>query len=480
VSIRFTDLWRWDGKVSRKTYALAGFIGVAIKHNLDRLIAGAYFHRPMDVFSYWAPLGKAARLGHLSSEEVRFVSTLLLLALPFIWVGVTMTVRRLRDAGQPVWLAVLFFVPYVNLLFFAAMCLLPSRELLQAREASPWPGPRPLDQIIPRSALGSAVLAIAVTAVLGLLFALLGTSVMGAYGWSLFVALPFCLGTFSVLVYSYHARRSFWACMSVSLLPVVVLGAVLIAVAVEGVICVAMAAPLAMILTMLGGMLGYRIQSSHWGPHQSPVMLSIVLLLTPWFMGLEHFMRLQAEAFRVQSSIEVNAPPEVVWQKVVAFAEIPPPKEMLFRAGVAYPIRAEISGRGAGAVRRCVFSTGPFVEPIEIWDEPRLLKFSVTENPAPMNELSPYANVRPPHLHGYFVSRQGQFSLTPLPGGRTHLEGTTWYQHTMWPETYWHLWSDYIIHRIHLRVLNHIRQEAESPAAQPILHSDAAPAPMPN
>jgi hypothetical protein len=164
----------------------------------------------------------------------------------------------------------------------------------------------------------------------------------------------------------------------------------------------------------------------------------------------------------VRTAIEVNAPPEKVWDQVVAFAEIPLPTELLFRAGIAYPIRAEISGHGVGAVRHCIFSTGPFVEPIEVWDEPRLLKFGVTANPAPLNELSPYGNIQPSHLHGYFVSEKGQFSLTTLPGGRTRLEGTTWYQHTMWPAAYWHLWSDYIIHRIHLRVLEHIRTQAEA------------------
>lgn len=149
---------------------------------------------------------------------------------------------------------------------------------------------------------------------------------------------------------------------------------------------------------------------------------------------------------------------------MVAFAEIPPPKELLFRAGIAYPIRAEISGHGVGAVRHCIFSTGPFADPIEVWDEPRLLKFGVTANPAPLNELSPYGNIQPPHLHGYFVSKQGQFLLTALPGGPTRLEGATWYQHTMWPAAYWRLWSDYIIHKIHLRVLEHIRAQAEGAA----------------
>jgi hypothetical protein len=69
--------------------------------------------------------------------------------------------------------------------------------------------------------------------------------------------------------------------------------------------------------------------------------------------------------------------------------------------------------------------------------------------------------MHPAHLQGYFESHQGQFLWTELRGGRTRLEGTTWYSHTMWPETYWHLWSDYIIHQIHMRVLEHIRVEVE-------------------
>ena len=51
------------------------------------------------------------------------------------------------------------------------------------------------------------------------------------------------------------------------------------------------------------------------------------------------------------------------------------PDEWLFQTGLAYPVRAEIQGRGVGRVRTCEFSTGPFVEPIEVWDEPRLLRF---------------------------------------------------------------------------------------------------------
>ena len=119
-------------------------------------------------------------------------------------------------------------------------------------------------------------------------------------------------------------------------------------------------------------------------------------------------------------------------------------------------------GTGVGAERPCVFSTGAFVEPIQIWDEPRQLKFSVTSNPAPMEEWTPNSHIEPPHLHGFLLSEGGQFLLTPLPNGGTRLEGTTWYQHGLWPVSYWKLWSDAIIHRMHLRMLGHIQQEVEN------------------
>jgi uncharacterized membrane protein YhaH (DUF805 family) len=459
---RFVDMWRWQGTIDRNSYAIAGCSAFVLKYFLDKFVAFAMFGRQWFLWSYWQPLGPNARLNAIPSDTRAFVATLLVLALPFIWLGVTLTVQRLRDAGKPLWLVVFFFVPVINLLFFLLLCAMGSHLAAAQREAAPWPETRALERWIPRSTLGAAAASIGITILIGSLFTLLGTRVLESYGWGLYVALPFCLGLFSVLVYSYHEPRSYGSCMMVSLAPIALIGSVLIVVAIEGLLCILMAAPFALGLAALGGTLGYTIQAAYWLNKGTPVMMSIVLLFTPVIQGVEHLVKLQAETFEVRTAIEVNAPPEKVWGQVVAFAEIPLPKELLFRAGIAYPIRAEISGHGVGAVRHCIFSTGPFAEPIEVWDEPRLLKFGVTANPAPLNELSPYGHIQPPHLHGYFVSKQGQFLLTALPGGRTRLEGATWYQHTMWPAAYWRLWSDYIIHKIHLRVLEHIRTQAEA------------------
>ena len=70
----------------------------------------------------------------------------------------------------------------------------------------------------------------------------------------------------------------------------------------------------------------------------------------------------------------------------------------------------------------------------------------------------------PPHLDNYLQSTRGEFRLVPLPGGRTRLEGSTWYELRMAPEPYWQVYSDWLIHRIHERVLRHIEAESEAAA----------------
>jgi len=162
------SLWRFDGTVSRQTYALVGFVGFAIKHNIDRYIARDYLYGLNGLFNYWAPLNKAARLTHLSYAEKQFLFTLVIVSLPFIWLGVNLTVRRLRDAALPLWLVCLFFVPFVNVLFFLALCLIPPKHNDPSDEAAPWPHVRPLDRFIPRSELASIMLSIGVTTLIGL------------------------------------------------------------------------------------------------------------------------------------------------------------------------------------------------------------------------------------------------------------------------------------------------------------------------
>ncbi len=85
------------------------------------------------------------------------------------------------------------------------------------------------------------------------------------------------------------------------------------------------------------------------------------------------------------------------------------------------------------------------------------------EQPHPMRELSPWGAITPPHLEETLHCRRGEFRLVALPDGRTRLEGRTWYAMDLWPQAYFKLWADDLIHRIHVRVLDHIESLAEAP-----------------
>jgi len=466
--MKLRQLWDWNGSVGRRDYLVWGVLLFALKWNLDRLL---FVVGPdgqiIDVVSYFL-VTFPPRDWFTTDSLLDSAGPMLLVALPFLWAGLVLTVGRLRSAGLPPWLAVLFVLPVLKWLLMLIALVAPHRS---APEPVPDPNPTAtapagsppsnwLGRITPRSRIGSAMAGVLAATAFLLAGVLLGTHALEQYGWGLFLGVPFVAGFVATMIYGAREERGLGESVVVSLLAQVVMAAAILLFAIEGIICVLMAAPLAVALALVGAVLGHAVQPSRCGRHQIRTYWAVVLAM-PLMLGAERLSDLPAPLLEVRSSLDIAAPPERVWQHVVAFAELPPPTEWFFRVGVAYPIRAEIDGHGPGAVRHCVFSTGPFVEPIEVWDEPHLLRFGVTTSPPPLEEWTPYRNIHPPHLDGFLASERGQFRLIPLPDGGTRLEGTTWYRHHMWPVVYWQAWSDAIIHRIHLRVLRHIRDRAE-------------------
>lgn len=453
-----SDLWRWEGTLGRGAYAFWGVLLAALKYNLDRLLA-AWFGRAWSPFSYLKPGIDGETVTTVASSAAPFYGALVLLALPFLWAGAVLTIRRLKTLGLPAWGVVMFFVPVANLFFFLVLALMPDRQPAEGSGGAKlrvW-----LDAFVPRGSLGSASLAILATATIGILMTLIAVNAAGEYGWGLFVGLPFLLGMNAALIHGWHQPRSLASCCMAAALAVGVLGAGLLALMVEGVICLAMAAPLGLLLALIGAFAGWSLQRGPRSVAPLPPALGMLLLVLPLMMGAEARDAAIPPQFAVVTTVEVDAPPAVVWEHVVKFSELPAPESWIFKLGVAYPVRARIEGTGVGAVRKCEFSTGPFVEPITVWDQPHRLAFDVVAQPRPMAELSPYAHIDAPHLDNFLRSERGQFLLTELPGRRTRLAGTTWYRHRIWPALYWKVWSDAIIHGIHGRVLEHVKALAE-------------------
>lgn len=451
----FSEFCRCRGRTSRSFYATSGALLFLIKHNLDRIVASSLGYS-WTILDYWVFV--EGGVPRLSTQRAKLYALLVLIALPFIWVGIVLTVRRLRDAALPTWWLIFFFTPFLNLIFFALLSIVPSRD--RPKEVGPSSAARRrwYSRIIPRSEFGSAAFGVAMTSLLALVFAALSIYWLEEYGWGLFVGIPFFLGLNSVLIYGYHEPRPLRNCLGVTFLSVGLVAGVIFLLAVEGLLCIIMAAPLAILLAFLGGVFGYFLQLRN-SRAASPILPAVFLL--PGVIALEPFVSRQPAQYEVRTSVGIKAERPLVWKNVVSFSALPPPRELIFKTGIAFPMRAEIHGQGVGAIRHCIFSTGEFVEPITIWDEPRVLKFDVVSQPRAMDELSIYSNLRPRHVTDYLVSRQGQFLLKETANGETLLEGTTTYEIRFWPGPYWRLWSDFIIHRIHSRVLNHIKELSE-------------------
>ena len=304
----------------------------------------------------------------------------------------------------------------------------------------------------------SKVIAIGVTVIISGLLTYWGIQGIGVYGMALFILTPLFIGMCPVIIYGRKQSVTTKQARNIGFLTLGLFTVGLIVFAIEGLICIAMAAPIGLLLTWAGTLIGHSIIVKT--PNKGTTTIIILILTIPTTAFVEKRDNETLDLIQVTTSIEINAKAEDVWKNVIEFPTLNEPTEFIFKTGIAYPINAEIKGHGIGAIRHCNFSTGSFVEPITIWDEPKLLRFDVAENPAPMKELSFY-DIDAPHLHDYFVSKQGQFKLTELENGKTLLEGTTWYYHDIRPAFYWRLWSEHIIHKIHLRVLTHIKETTE-------------------
>lgn len=450
----FRFLFTLDGRVSRHAYAWTGFGLMALKYAVEaaaiRRVTGNSW-TPLDYFSPLYSL-KASKLGDAPDW---FLFALGVWTLPFLWIGASMTLRRARDAGYGAWLVVLFFAPILNYAVMLFLALRPARavDAPDPWAADPWAAPETSERVAPYEA---ALVAVGVTAFGALALASFITLIMRSYGGMLFLGLPFALAFQAAWVFNRRGDQGAAATMSVVTLALGMTAMSLLLFAVEGIVCLLMVMPIAAPIALFGAAFGRALAL---GRARSGTAIAPALLLVPYAL-LEKQLAPPAE-FAVTTALEIDAPPARVWPNVIGFGELPPPDHWLFETGIAYPLRAELEGEGVGALRRCEFSTGPFLEPITVWEPPTRLAFDVLAAPPPMQEWSFYARLSPPHLELAFRSLRGEFRLQELPGRRTRLEGTTWYRLELFPVGYWRLLSDAIVHRIHGRVLEHVKGLSE-------------------
>ena len=460
----FARLWfGMEEAVGRKEYFASGLFLMAFKYCVDAAVIKTFTGVLLGPLAYLSPLIAAKQ--SLKEVEPSVLLGLGLWTLVFVWIGASMTIRRLRDAGRSPWLSLFFFLPFLNYFAMLAFASLPSSEEGGKAPEEPSSSARgPASGLLGHlsgtaahagSPIWSALLGALAGGFIALGITLFAVFVMKDYGLTLFLGAPFVMGFTSSAIFNAGGSRGRLATAQVALLSVFIGGGVLMLLALEGLLCMAMAGPIALPPALMGAYLARGIGSR-------PPAAAFLVLLMPLMAVSEP--RFESPLHRVTTTMRIDAPPEAVWENVVGFSRLPEPARWFFELGVAYPVQARLEGTGVGAVRYCEFSTGPFVEPVTHWEPPRRLGFSVTAQPPTMEEWSPYEMVNAPHLTESLRSRRGEFLLQPLADGGTLLQGSTWYTLAMEPQFYWSAWSDWLIHAIHRRVLLHIKTETEEGA----------------
>ena len=190
-------LFGLDASVNQRTYVTAG-IGLALlKYAIDFIVVFVATGKYWSLFAYLSPLIV------LRSESLRPAPELLLwgmaaYALPFAWVGFSMSVRRAADAGRTPWLGVLFLLPGVNWLVILFLSLQPTRGAWIASDAG---------ELVPLR-LRTALLSVGIGVALSMSMVATSVYVLQDYGWSLFIATPFVVGAVAGYLTNRSGERS--------------------------------------------------------------------------------------------------------------------------------------------------------------------------------------------------------------------------------------------------------------------------------
>ena len=317
-----------DPPFGRREYIRAGIVLMALKYTVDAALI--YWTTGL----VWTPADYLLSLANISNSKGALFTlglsmTLIVWTIPFVWIGVILSVRRAKDAGLPPWIVVAFFIPVLNYLLMAMLAAWPRAESVPAR----------VDErqvtALDRTAVARKGLLAGITAglVAGIVSVVLGALFIKSYGAVMFLLTPFIVG----LVSAYASRRvNPWSPLplKVVLYTLGVMAGAFLVFALEGIGCVLMALPLAVPLAVLGGVVGH-FMARH---HRAPGTLALLLIALPAGHGIDRVFD-AVPTREVVSAIEISAPPATVWKHVVSFEEIrtPPPWYLQGRTRVSDP-----------------------------------------------------------------------------------------------------------------------------------------------
>jgi len=281
--------------------------------------------------------------------------------------------------------------------------------------------------------------------------------------FSFIVLMPFAMGVVTVYVAELKERQRILTWIFLPWFPVIAALLAMMLLLLEGLICVVLFAPLALVLATLGGVLGGvsgRFIRSHRAKTAS---LACVLVLPFLVMPWENQVLNTRDLRTVENTIDIQAPAAVIWrniERVPAIRTDELPSSWSHRIGFPNPVEATLSHEGVGGVRNATFTGGVlFLETIDVWEPEHRLSFTIRAqtDQIPATTLDEHVHVGGP----YFDVLRGEYRLEPLPNGTVRLHLLS--RHRLSTDFNWysHLWTDAIMSDLQKRILHVIKNRCE-------------------
>jgi hypothetical protein len=226
----------------------------------------------------------------------------------------------------------------------------------------------------------------------------------------------------------------------------------------EGIICLTMLLPVALIMAVLGAGAG-AFCARRFG--KTPLLCVAVLPFA--VAATEQWAGPAYEVREVATSIAIQATPTTVWQQIEQVEPIRVEEQRFSwtqKIGFPRPIEATLSGEGVGAVRHATFAGGVlFVETVTVWEPERRLGFDIRADTAniPPHTLDEHVTIG----GRYFDTLHGEYRIEPQTDGGTLLHLVSRHRLSTTFNFYARIWTDAIMRDVQENILYVIRNRCE-------------------
>jgi hypothetical protein len=234
-----------------------------------------------------------------------------------------------------------------------------------------------------------------------------------------------------------------------------------LAIGVEGLICVVMMTPIFLVMALVGGTLAWAVRRVRDRRLRASALLVVVLL--PYMVGPVEQRIPQMQSRRVvENRIRIRADEAAVWRQIIRVPAIRPEEyrtTFIHRIGFPRPIEATLSHEGVGGVREASFERGVlFRETVTEWVPRRRLSFTIAVDSIPTRTLDQHVTVG----GEYFDVLDGTYEIVPIGPGETELRLWSTHRLSTHFNAYAALWTDFVMRQIQGNILEVVRARAEA------------------